>query len=388
MFLIDKPFISDFLINTIRDNNYQVVATKEAKELISDDSLNWISEEDAINFIEKKLHTPIYLNSENSISWVVKHFGTSKLSSQIQLFKDKNKFRELIKDSFPDFFFKTVSLNEIQNLSLEGIDFPFVIKPSLGFFSIGVHIVNNTRDWITAKRELNFKNLQSIYPKEVLNTSIFIIEEYIEGEEYAVDCYFNNEGEVVILNILHHKFSSGTDVSDRVYSTSKEIVLNHKKSIEKFLRPIGDKAELRNFPAHVEIRIDDKGRIRPIEMNPLRFGGWCTTGDLSWYAFGFNSYAYYMNNKKPDWERIFKDKSNKKYSIIVLNNNSGFSASEITNFDYDLLKDDFENALVIRKLNIKKYPVFGFIFTETGLDNEEELNKILISNLKKYISTE
>lgn len=388
MFLIDKPFVSDFLINTIRDNNYELVATKEAKELISDDSLNWISEEDAINIIEKKLHTPVYLNSENSISWVVKHFGISKLSSQIQLFKDKNKFRELIKDSFPDFFFKTVSLNEIQNLSLEGIDFPFVIKPSLGFFSIGVHIVNNTRDWIIAKRELNFKNLQSIYPKEVLNTSTFIIEEYIEGEEYAVDCYFNNEGEVVILNILNHKFSSETDVSDRVYSTSKEIVLNHKKSIEKFLRPIGEKAELRNFPAHVEIRIDDKGRIRPIEMNPLRFGGWCTTGDLSWYAFGFNSYSYYMNNKKPDWERIFKDKSNKKYSIIVLNNNSGFSASEITNFDYDLLKDDFENALVIRKLNIKKYPVFGFIFTETGLDNEEELKKILISNLKKYISTE
>jgi len=388
MFLIDKPFVSDFLINTIKDNNYQVVATKEAKELISDDSLNWISEKDAINFIEKKSHTPIYLNSENSISWVVKHFGTSKLSSQIQLFKDKNKFRELIKDSFPDFFFKTISLNDIQNLSLEGIDFPFVIKPSLGFFSIGVHIVNNTRDWIIAKRELNFKNLQSIYPKEVLNTSTFIIEEYIEGEEYAVDCYFNNKGEVVILNILHHKFSSGTDVSDRVYSTSKEIVLHHKKSIEEFLRPIGDKAELRNFPAHVEIRIDDKGRIRPIEMNPLRFGGWCTTGDLSWYAFGFNSYAYYINNKKPDWERIFKDKSNKKYSIIVLNNNSGFSASEITNFDYDLLNDDFENALVIRKLNIKKYPVFGFIFAETSLDNEEELNKILISNLKKYISTE
>ena len=388
MFLIDKPFVSDFLINTIKDNNYQVVATKEAKELISDDSLNWISEEDAINFIEKKLHTPIYLNSENSISWLIKHFGASKLSSQIQLFKDKNKFRELIKDSFPDFFFKTVSLNEIQNLSLEGIDFPFVIKPSLGFFSIGVHIVNNTRDWITAKEKLNFKNLQSIYPKEVLNTSTFIIEEYIEGEEYAVDCYFNNEAEVVILNILHHKFSSGTDVSDRVYSTSKEIVLNHKKSIEEFLRPIGEKAELRNFPAHVEIRIDDKGQIRPIEMNPLRFGGWCTTGDLSWYAFGFNSYAYYINNKKPDWERIFKDKSNKKYSIIVLNNNSGFSASEITNFDYDLLKDDFENALVIRKLNIKRYPVFGFIFAETSLDNEEELNKILISNLKKYISTE
>ena len=263
-----------------------------------------------------------------------------------------------------------------------------MIKPSLGFFSLGVHIVHNMKDWDIAKRELNQKNLGSLFPEEVLSATSFIIEEYIVGEEYAVDCYFNNEGEVVILNILHHKFSSGTDISDRVYSTSKDIILKYKSDIEVFLKPIGEKVGLRNFPLHVEIRIDANGKISPIEVNPLRFGGFCTTGDLSWYAFGINSHDYFMNNQQPDWDQIFKNRGGKKYSIIVLNNNSGYNASEISHFDYDLLAQDFENVLNMRKLDIHKYPVFGFVFTETSFGNEEELDKILISDLRKYILKE
>ena len=386
MFLIDKPFASDFLINTIKENHFKIVATKEAKELITDDSLHWVSENEAILEIENDPTVSVYTNSENSIAWIFKKIKDSKLPHQIQLFKDKFKFRELIRDTFPYFFYKTVALEDIQNLSLDDLKFPFVIKPSLGFFSIGVHIVHNANDWNTAKEELNYDNLKSIYPEEVLNTSLFIIEEYIEGEEYAIDCYFNDKGEVVILNILHHRFSSGTDVSDRVYSTSKDIILTHKNEVKAFLNPLGKKTGLRNFPLHVEIRIDKNGTIKPIEINPLRFGGWCTTADLGWHAFGFNSYEYYINNNKPDWEQIFNIRSNKIYSIVILNNNSGYKTSEITEFDYISLENDFENVLLMRKLDIKEYPVFGFVFIETSLNNKKELNNILVSTLKKYIS--
>ena len=388
MILIDKPFVSDFLINTIRDHNYKIVSTKQARELILDESLNWISEESAIAEIEKDPKKLVYTNSENSISWIFKNLQSTKLPYQIKLFKDKFRFRELIKDSFPGFFFKRVKLEEIQSLTLEGIDFPFVIKPSLGFFSIGVHIVHNLSDWNAAKKELNYKNLQSMYPKEVLDTSTFILEDYIEGEEYAIDCYFDEEGNAVILNILHHKFSSGNDVSDRVYSTSKSIILEYKDAVEAFLKPIGNKAGLKNFPMHIEIRIDTNGNILPIEANPLRFGGWCTTGDLTWYAYGINSYEYFIANKKPNWEQVFKTRNDKIYSIILLNNNSNFKASEISHFDYEMLEQDLEKMLVLRKIDIKKYPVFGFVFSETSLDNKVELDTILMSDLSKYIRLE
>ena len=94
MYLIDKPYISDFLIDTIKENHYQVVATKAAKELVCDDSLNWISEEEAIANIKNNPSQRIYSNSENVLSWINNHFEESELSKQINFLKDKAKFRE------------------------------------------------------------------------------------------------------------------------------------------------------------------------------------------------------------------------------------------------------------------------------------------------------
>jgi hypothetical protein len=385
MILIDKPYISDFLIKTIKENNFEIISTKKAKSLINDDSMNWISEKDAKNKIINTPNPHVYTNSENSLTWIFNNLKETKLPKQIRLFKDKLKFRELTKDLFPNFLFREIKLDEIQTLDIDELKLPFVIKPSLGFFSIGVHIIHNNSEWDVAKKELNYNNLKSIYPKEVMDSSTFIIEEYIEGEEFAIDAYFNNDGKVVILNILHHKFSSGTDVSDRVYSTSKNIIRKYKKSLEDFLKPIGEKADLKNFPLHVEVRIDEKGVIKPIEINPQRFGGLCTTGDLSWYAFNFNSYQYFIQNKKPNWDEIFKNKGNEIYSIILLNNNSGFKPSEISHFDFDTIKQDLENVLVVRKLDFNKHSAFGFLFTETSEGNKKELNEILNSDLSKYI---
>lgn len=387
MILIDKPFASDFLIQTIKENRYEVVSTEVAQGMLNDDDITWVTEKEATRIMRERPETPLYSNSENALSWLEEHLDNSAFSQHAQLFKDKVRFRELIQTTYPGFFFRTVQLEEIQNLDIKKLPSPFVIKPSVGFFSIGVHIVKSEADWEIAKGELNYERLKSVYPKNVLDTSTFIIEEYIEGDEYAIDCYYNSEGEVVILNILHHKFSSGEDTSDRVYTTSKEIVLNYLDPFSAFLQKIGQQAGIKNFPAHVELRIDNNGEINPIEINPLRFGGWCTTADLLGIATGFTPYEFYMENQKPDWDEVFNGKSNKKFSIIVLNNNSGYAPDEIENFDYDQLSRDFENPLLIRQMDVEKYSVFGFVFAETSPGNEAELNNILISDLKKYIRT-
>ncbi|WP_338357712.1 ATP-grasp domain-containing protein [Yeosuana marina] len=385
MILIDKPYISDFLLKTIKDNNFEIISTKEAKSMINDDALNWISENDAKHKIINSPNPLIYTNSENALTWVFNNLKETKLPNQIRLFKDKLKFRELTKELFPNFLFRKIKLDDIQTLDIDDLKLPFVIKPSLGFFSIGVHIIHNKSDWYAAQKELNYDNLKSIYPKDVMDASTFIIEEFIEGEEFAIDAYFNPDGEVVILNIMHHVFSSSTDVSDRIYSTSQSIIRKYKEPIETFLKPIGEKADLKNFPLHVEVRIDEKGVIKPIEINPQRFGGWCTTGDLSWYAFNFNSYEYFIQNKKPNWNEIFKTKKDKIYSIILLDNNSGVKPSEISHFDFEMLQQDLEHVLVVRKFDFNTYPAFGLLFAETSVGNEKELKEMLNSDLKKYI---
>jgi hypothetical protein len=42
--------------------------------------------------------------------------------------------------------------------------------------------------------------------------------------------------------------------------------------------------------------------------------------------------------------------------------------------------------LELRKINYKEYPVFGFLFTKTRKENLVELERILRSDLREFIS--
>jgi hypothetical protein len=387
MILIDQPYISSFLLQTIKENYLEIVSTEAARVMISDDTLNWIPEKKAVEFIKNNPNCPLYTNSENSISWIEKNLASTKLPSQILVFKNKIKFRELLKDLFPDYFFKGSKFEELAHLSMENIKFPFIIKPAVGFFSLGVHKVDNPEEWPAVLHKItnDIAEIKSFYPNEVVDTSNFIMEECIEGEEYAMDCYFNKEGKPVILSIYHHRFSTGKDVNDRVYTTSNEIIKKQLPKMQKFMDTLSALTNFKNFPFHVEVRIDKNGTIIPIEVNPMRFGGWCTTADLSYFAYGFNSYQYFLNGSEPNWKELFKKGKNKKYSLVLLDNNSGIPENKIAFFDYESLLSDFENPMELRKVDFNDYPFFGMVFVETSLGNEKELDQILTSDLIKYI---
>lgn len=389
MIALGKPYVSDFLLNSIQKNNYPVISTPEARELIGDLSLNWISEKEASRSLSEDPDTRVYTNSENTIGWLENHADKSRFPEMIRTFKNKLRFREMLASVYPDFFFTGVRFEKLEKLEVNKLNFPLMIKPAVGFFSVAVHRIEHAGEWKTVLYQINeeLKIWKGTYPVEVIDTTEFILEECIEGEEYAIDAYFDQQGEVVVLNILHHVFSSGKDVSDRVYTSSEHIISQHLQGVRDFLALIGEKAELANFPLHVEVRINPEGKITPIEVNPLRFGGWCTTGDLSWYAYGINSYEYYFSSKRPDWSEIFRSRQGKKYSVVVLDNNSGLPVNQIKSFNYELLRKDFEKVLDLRKVDYRKYGVFGFLFLETSAGNEEELTRILNSDLKKYIRT-
>jgi hypothetical protein len=387
MILIDQPYISEFLLQTIKENNLKIVSTEVARTMVSDESLNWIPENEAAEFITNNSGYQLYTNSENSISWVEKNLAYTKLPDQIHIFKNKIKFRELLNDTFPNYFFKGIKFEDLTRFSTENIKFPFIIKPAVGFFSLGVHKVDKPSEWpkVLTKITRDINEIKGFYPNEVVDTDYFILEDCIEGEEYAMDCYFNKIGEPVILSILHHRFSTGKDVNDRVYTTSKEIIEKHLPKMQKFLNTLAALTNLKNFPFHVEVRIDKNGTIIPIEVNPMRFGGWCTTADLSYFAFRFNSYLYFLNGTKPNWEELFNASKNKIYSLVLLDNNSGIPENQIASFNYELLLSDFENPMELRKVDFNDYPFFGMVFVETTSGNEKELDQILTSDLRKYI---
>ena len=389
MIFVDKPFVSDFFKKTIADNEYPVVLTDMAKALGFGDSRNGIDEASAVKEILGSNNLRLYSTSENAIGWIADHLSATRLPGDIELFKDKARFRSLIKPLFPDFYFQEVSMEALENLSAEDLPMPFIIKPTTGFFSMGVYKVSALEEWRQVKRALRaeIRSVAALYPKEVLDTTMVIIEQCIEGEEFAVDAYYDADGNPVIVGIYQHIFSSAEDVSDRVYMTSKDIVEANLDPFAKFLKDIGNLAKVKNFPVHVEIRRDHSGAIVPIEINPMRFGGWCSTADMTYLAYGFNPYACYLSQKRPNWKEALENQNGKLYSIVVLDNSTGVDARDIDAFDYERLLSRFEHPLELRKIDYKEYPVFGFLFAETSQSNVGELERILRSDLKEFIST-
>ena len=384
MIILDKPYVSDFLINIIR--KYQIPVLNNAfLKTINSNGLRLLSDSEAVRSIVVQ-HDLLYTNSENAIGWISDNLQETTLPKQIEIFKNKEQFRELISKLYPDFYYKKVALNDLYNFNIKTLPKPFVIKPNIGFFSMGVHIIKNDNDWKNALELLHneMQVVKDLYPLQVMDATDFIIESYIKGKEYAVDCYFNKNGKPVILNILEHQFSSTEDVSDRLYYTSTAIIKSLRAKVEQFLIKLNGLAGLTKFPLHIEIRIDND-MIVPIEGNPMRFGGWCTTADLAYHAFGFNPYHYYFEQKEPDWDKIFKSHDESIYCIIILNNATGYSANEIKSFDYDKLLAIFKTPLELRKINYSKYPLFGFLFTKTSKDDIAKLKNILNSDLTEFI---
>lgn len=389
MIILDKPYISEFLLNTLERNKIPVIRTSVVDEFATGRNLMLLSPKDAIAHFEATENSLLYTNSENSISWIENNLRHTSLPGKIKLFKNKVLFRDLIRDLFPGYFYRSVSVDALESLDITDFPLPFIIKPAVGFFSLGVYKVEIPEDWNETVQTIlkEIELIKNLYPPEVLHTGEFIIEECIEGEEFAIDCYFNNLGKPVILNIMKHIFSSGTDVNDRVYITSKEIIETYKNPFTEFLSEIGKRAELRNFPAHVEVRIDENGVVAPIEVNPLRFGGWCSTPDLAWHAFGINLYEYLFQRKEPDWFTILNDMDDAVFSNIVLNNSTGIEGKNIQSFDYEKFLSDFEKPLELRKADFGKFPLFGFLFCETRGQNMQELDRILMSDLKEYVTS-
>jgi hypothetical protein len=310
----------------------------------------------------------------------------SDLVERIDMFKNKGKFRDLLSGMYPDFYYKEVLFEDIESLKSSELRYPFVIKPTVGFFSLGVYYVEDAENWREIRSKLieETEKVRDYYPDDVLDSNGFIIEQVIEGVEYAIDGYYDSEGKHCIINILKHSFAGKDDVTDRVYTTSIETIKEVKPKIDKFLDSLGRLAVVKNFPFHLEIRVDDKGKMIPIEMNPMRFAGWCCT-DISNYAYRVNTYEYFMNQTAPDWDEIEQNYDGAVYGMIVLEKGSHIKDENLAGFDYDKLTSKFDCVLEMRETDYEKYGVFGFLFVRVDSEDSKELEYILNSDLTEFL---
>lgn len=376
MFIFDEPYISDIAIDYLVQSQQPTLLTEFSSKSLPE-GVNSLSKDQARELISNNNNSWIYTNSENSIATIVDLVGeNSPIMKKVRFFKNKFEFREATKHLFPDIDYKEILGDQIGSLTFEEIGKPFIIKPTVGFLSAGVYRVNNAEEWAEVKTEILEKTnaATATFSKDVIDSSTFLIESVIEGTEYAIDVYFDEKNEPVILNILEHRFNGEHDMGDRLYVTSVEIIKNNLSRVEGFLRQLSSINDFRGFPLHVEVRIDRNGEVRPIEVNPLRFAGWCST-DIAYYAFGVNVYEYFIERKKPDWEDIFELKSGREFAIAILEKRELVPENVV--FDYEKLSASLTSLVKMRPINYRKQPLFAFLFLETNESNAQDLDFLL-----------
>ncbi len=381
MIVLDEPYVSEPLADWLEASQHPVLDNDVARAQAEGRSLNLVSADEAVRRIDGGER--VYTNSENALAWVMENVHNESLVRGIGLFKDKAAMRSALAALDPDLFFKTCSVDELFKLDYAQLQTPFVLKPSVGFCSVGVYTVQSRQDWERALADIaqNASDWHSMYPESVIGAGSFILEGYIDGTEYALDAFFDESGSSRILNVLRHNFASPEDTSDRLYVTSPSIVRETSTTFTTWLDRVNALVGVRNFPVHVEVRVAD-GHVCPIEFNPLRFAGLGGT-DLSLHAYGFRTYESFLNDELPDFDAAFAGRENKVYSMSLLNPPQGATGDE--RFDYDAFLGRFSHVLEMRPFDVRRVGNYGFLFLETDADTADELAFLQSSDLREFL---
>lgn len=386
MIVLDRPYVSPFLEKTIKRTKMPVLILSNPNDLNLSDTINALDSEKFKEQYKKGMNVPLYTNSENSLRWIVNNIPNRELETLIHTFKNKYQLRELLKPYYPKYKFQKITFSDLDDYDCSSFPKPFVIKPNVGFFSLAVYFVRSDKEWVEVVRNIkqDLKLHQNVFPTEVLNTSEFIIEQAIEGEEYAVDAYFNHKGKPVIINIYHHYHIDASDTGDRLYYTSKSVVQQNYKEIYQVLSNIQSVTHAKLFPVHLELRLDDFGKFGVIEVNPLRFAGFCV-GDLAWFAYKINPYEYFHNQTEPDWEEILSHKNEDRYAFVLGDFPKGIKLHEVKSIDYHKFKQKFSHPLRIRKINYREYPLFSIAFVKFLGGSFAEMDDIMRDDFRDVI---
>lgn len=212
-------------------------------------------------------------------------------------------------------------------------------------------------------------------------TQKFLIEEYIKGEEYAVDTYFDENGNPTILNIFHHRFANESDTSDRLYCSSRALYDQYEESFMNFLVQLNKVLQLHDFPMHIEFRYDGKKAI-PIEINPLRFAGFCLN-ELQTHISGLHPIVAYLENIHIGKEEMWQGKEKDTYSFLVLERPSDAAPEE--RFNEKKFREDMMDVLELRPLADPTVGVAATAFIRTDDAHKAELEHILHLDMHDYM---
>ncbi len=320
----------------------------------------------------------VYVPSETSLSIVMERMEDANYINGINKLKNKYFCREVLSTLYPDFYFAKASLSEIPNLDLQGKK--VVIKPLKGFFGTGVRIAEPNCDLtaLAADMKQEVQANAKFFPESILTQNEFIIEEFITGDEYAVDMFFDEAGKPEIMNIYFHPEPAISEYFHLMYYTNKKIFDNYLVTFTNFFNELNKIMNLKSFPIHAEFKLQD-GVMLPIELNPMRYGGFGLS-DLTFNSFQHQPISAYFDDSPANWDAIWEIRKENNYAWILGYNGKDVDINKMPP-NHDKFKSHLaanSNIIDYVKLDHKANPVFALAYIYN-----KDLNK-----LKELLTTE
>jgi len=324
----------------------------------------------------------VYVPSETSLGAVLDRMDDQACASGINQLKDKYLCRKALSSLYPDFYFVKCSLESIPTLDLKGKQ--VVIKPLKGFFGTGVRFASPDTDLHALQSDISreMKVNSRYFPNTVLTATEFIVEEYIGGDEYAVDMYYDHVGKPQIMNIYRHPEARIAEYAHLMYYSNAGVFESHLQTVAEFFENFGNALSLTNFPIHAEFKLTDRGFI-PIEFNPMRYGGF-GLADLTWYSYGFNPISAYFESQAPTWEDIWDQKAKDSYSFILAYNGKDVDVMHRSP-DHDAFRNHLSakaELMAYVNLDHRTNPVFAIAYIKS--DDQHRMMELLDTDFTDF----
>jgi hypothetical protein len=290
----------------------------------------------------------------------------------IESLKDKYIFRKTITSIYPEYQYQFVKASEIENLIITQKS---IIKPVKGVFGTAVRTIDRDTDLKNLATELTteLRRNEGIFSDGVLSKEDFLVEEYIEGEEYAVDMFYDTDGNPYILNICHHPIPENKAYLHILYYFSKEVFDRIYTKAKHFFVQLNKILNVTNITMHCEFKLDD-GKLMPIEINTLRYGG-MGFGNMVFHALEINPYTYFLNNLEPDWQTIWEDKPEDIFCFFIAYNGANINLNE-DRPNRERLKQQFTEVLLECSFDYQTQLTFGIYCLKETKENLANLLKI------------
>ena len=183
MIILEKPYVSAPLVAYLEEKQIPVLRNDMAEVLTKQGHrLNLLSDKQFVEHYQQS--GKLYAVSENALVWLYAQLPESELVKKVKILKDKAEFRRICQQIYPDFYYKEVEMKALRSLNPDELPLPLVLKPSVGFLSVGVYIVRTKEEWFNALDDIdkNFARQCAVFPETVVRSENFVLEQFIEGE--------------------------------------------------------------------------------------------------------------------------------------------------------------------------------------------------------------